>query len=66
MSVMKGPTIVMRVPPVLTVPVTLDSLGMVLSVRVRVTALVSSTSLCLLCGMAHNYYRSLTAETDLN
>ena len=43
----KGHTIVMNMPPVLmwlensTVPVTLDSLGMVSSVRVRTTALVS-------------------------
>ena len=43
---MKGHTIVMKVPPVLmwlkdsTVPVTLDSLGMVPSVRVRMTALL--------------------------
>ena len=57
MSVVKGHTIVMRVPPVLmwsedsTVPVKLDSLGMVPSVRVRVTALF--TSLCLLCSMAY-------------
>ena len=42
---MKGHTFVMKMPPVLmwledsTVPVTLDSLGMVPSVRVRMTAL---------------------------
>ena len=48
MSVVKGHTIVMKVPPVLmwledsTVPVTLDSLGMVPSVRVRMTALLVS------------------------
>ena len=48
MSVMKGLTIVMKMPPVLTwledstAPVTLDSLGMVPSVRVRTTALLVS------------------------
>ena len=48
MNVMKGNTIVMKMPPVLmwledsTVPVTLDPLGMVLSVRVRMTALLVS------------------------
>ena len=48
MSVMKGHTIVMNMPPVLmwledsTVLVTLDSLGMVPSVRVRMTALLVS------------------------
>ena len=42
---MKGHTFVMKMPPALmwledsTVPVTLDSLGMVPSVRVRMTAL---------------------------
>ena len=48
MNVMKGNTVVMKMPPVLmwledsTVPVTLDSLGMVPSVRVRMTALFVS------------------------
>ena len=48
MSVVKGHTIVMKMPPVLmwledsTVPVTLDSLGMVPSVRVRMTSLLVS------------------------
>ena len=48
MSVVKGHTIVMKAPPVLmwledsTVPVTLDSLGMVPSVRVRMTAVLVS------------------------
>ena len=48
MSVMKECTLVMKAPPVLmwledsTVPVTLDSLGMVPSVRVRMTALLIS------------------------
>ena len=48
MNVMKGHTIVMKMPPVLmwledsTVPVTLDSLGMVPSVNVRMTALLVS------------------------
>ena len=46
MSVMKGHTIVMKAPLVLmwledsTVLVTLDSLGMVPSVRVRITAIL--------------------------
>ena len=48
MSAMKRHTIVMQMPSVLmwledsTVPVTLDSLGMVPSVRVRMTALFVS------------------------
>ena len=48
MSVVKGHTIVMKMLPVLiwledsTVPVTLDSLGMVTFVRVRVAALLVS------------------------